>query len=60
MIRDLDETRWRKASRSGGEGTECVELHPAGAVRDSKNPRGGVLRVPWSALVAEVKRDRFY
>jgi hypothetical protein len=37
---------WRKASRSCGNG-ECVEIAPAAgyvAIRDSKNPEGGMLR----------------
>jgi hypothetical protein len=37
---------WRKASRSVGNG-ECVEVAVAAeyvAVRDSKNPEGGMLR----------------
>jgi hypothetical protein len=55
MIRDLDATSWRKASASGTQGTECVELHPAGAVRDSKNPTGGVLNVDWTGLVDAAK-----
>ena len=58
MNRDLHEAGWRKSSKSGGEGTECVELHPAGAIRDSKNLAGGVLRLPWTALVAAAKDDR--
>ncbi|NVI86475.1 DUF397 domain-containing protein, partial [Actinomadura sp. BRA 177] len=35
--------QWRKSSRSGGQGGDCVEvaaLTPAIAVRDSKNPTG--------------------
>lgn len=57
MIRDLHEKGWRKSSKSGGEGTECVELHPAGAIRDSKHP-GSVLAVRWAGLVAAVKDSR--
>lgn len=50
---------WRKSSFSGGGASSCVEvaLVSAGAaVRDSKNPTGGMLRVPvpaWRRLVAE-------
>jgi hypothetical protein len=56
MLPDLGRnTRWRKSSASGGEGGECIELHPHGAVRDSKNPIGGHLEVPLSGLVAVAK-----
>ncbi|HEV8558260.1 MAG TPA: DUF397 domain-containing protein [Actinophytocola sp.] len=50
---------WRKSSFSDGGGSSCVEvaLGPVGvAVRDSKSPDGGVLRLPvgaWGRLVAE-------
>lgn len=50
---------WRKSSFSGGEGGECLELHPAGAVRDSKNPGGSRLEVAWAQLVVAAKADRF-
>jgi hypothetical protein len=39
---------WRKSSRSNSSGGACVELACGGdvrAVRDSKNPEGGVVRV---------------
>lgn len=48
---------WRKSSRSGSSGGDCVEVAfvPAGVgVRDSKNPCGGVLSVEpeqWRAFV---------
>jgi hypothetical protein len=52
-------TRWRKSSRSGSEGGNCVELaHTMVAVRDSKNPAGPVLRADLGALVAAVKSGR--
>lgn len=54
MLPDLSGARWRKASASGGEGTECVELAWAGAVRDSKNP-DTALPVDVARLVAAVK-----
>lgn len=49
---DLGTAEWRKSSRSNGDGNVCVEIaylpgvvaHTA--VRDSKNPAGGVLVVP--------------
>jgi hypothetical protein len=59
MIRDLDGQLWRKASASGTQGgSSCVELHPVGAIRDSKNVDGPQLRVPFGDLVAAVKTDR--
>lgn len=52
---DLTDVTWRKASRSGENGGNCVEL--AGlrgtvAVRDSKDPDGPVLLVSPAALRA--------
>jgi hypothetical protein len=46
MTPDLNNARWRKSSRSGGNGGQCVEvalLDGAIAVRDSKNPAGPAL-----------------
>lgn len=51
------ELAWRKSSHSGNEGA-CVELAhtgTSGAIRDSKNPDGGHLAVPLTALVAIAK-----
>lgn len=51
---------WRKSSHSGG-GNDCVEVAFAGdrtAVRDSKNPAGGLLTLPaegWSGLLASAR-----
>ncbi|HEX7657839.1 MAG TPA: DUF397 domain-containing protein [Pseudonocardiaceae bacterium] len=48
--------RWRKSSRSGSGGAQCVELaHTLDGVRDSKNPTGPVLRADVPALVQAVK-----
>ncbi|MFV2172551.1 DUF397 domain-containing protein [Actinomadura sp. LOL_016] len=50
---DLSKATWRKASRSGENGGDCVELAAlpdAVAVRDSKNPHGPVLLLPRAAL----------
>lgn len=63
MTADLSELRWRKASASGGEGTQCVEVAwngSASATRDSKNPAGGMLAVDVPALVAAVKDGRLF
>lgn len=54
----LPEGRWRKASRSGGEGGNCVELAYAGEIRDSKNPAGPLLDVDLTPLLAAIKTDR--
>jgi hypothetical protein len=47
---------WKKSSRSGGEGGNCVELRhtPDAAVRDSKNP-GTILPDPSRSLLAAVR-----
>lgn len=49
----MDHTRWRKATLSDGV-NNCVEIHPDGAVRDSKHP-GAVLRVDLASLLAAVR-----
>lgn len=44
---------WKKSSRSGGNGGQCVELAVTdehAGVRDSKNPDGGVLIFPRAKL----------
>jgi hypothetical protein len=61
----LDGTTWRKSSRSGSSGGECVEVAPLDgmrAVRDSKDPGGDVLalgRGAWAAMVAQIKRGAY-
>ncbi|MFD8149419.1 DUF397 domain-containing protein [Streptomyces sp. NPDC001046] len=60
---DLTHARWRKSSYSGNTGGECVEvaeLRSAIAVRDSKNPGGGVLGLSpeaYAAFVAHVAAE---
>ncbi|TWF93297.1 DUF397 domain-containing protein [Saccharopolyspora dendranthemae] len=55
---------WRKSSRSGSE-TKCVEVAQAAdgiAVRDSKDPEGGQLRVgpsEWGSFLSGLKGGRF-
>lgn len=52
-------TRWRKASASGGNGGECVELaHTGDRIRDSKNANGPALAGDVAGLLAAVKADR--
>lgn len=60
-MEDQIETRWRKSSRSGNGGGDCVEVatrqHGIVAVRDSKNPHGPVLTVApaeWRHFIANV------
>jgi hypothetical protein len=54
-----DSVRWRKSSRSGGNGGACVELaYTLAAVHDSKNPNGPILRADLGALVVEAKSGR--
>ncbi|MGB3443971.1 MAG: DUF397 domain-containing protein [Actinophytocola sp.] len=48
--------RWRKSTRSQNEGA-CVELGSCGAIRDSKNPGGPRLELPWQSLIAAVRDD---
>jgi Domain of unknown function (DUF397) len=62
---DLSRAAWRKSSRSDNNGGACVEVADLGdtiAVRDSKKPHGGVLRIPrheWAAFVSGVKDGEF-
>ncbi|MBM0229494.1 MULTISPECIES: DUF397 domain-containing protein [Micromonospora] len=59
---ELTGARWRKSSRSSGNGGNCVEvadnLPGLVAVRDSKNPTGPALTftlAAWRAFVAEMR-----
>ncbi|WP_422734813.1 DUF397 domain-containing protein [Micromonospora sp. WMMD558] len=60
---DLTGARWRKSTRSNGQGGNCVEvadnLPGLVAVRDSKDPSGPALTfepAAWRAFVARVAR----
>ncbi|MEU7611713.1 DUF397 domain-containing protein [Micromonospora sp. NPDC049204] len=60
---DLTGATWRKSSRSGSSGGDCVEvadnLPGIVGVRDSKDPAGPALLfgpVAWRAFVTEVAR----
>ncbi|MDZ5447300.1 DUF397 domain-containing protein [Micromonospora sp. 4G57] len=59
---DLTGARWRKSTKSGNNGGDCVEvadnLPGLVAVRDSKNPTGPALTftpAAWRAFVAEMR-----
>jgi hypothetical protein len=63
---DLSGAAWRKSSRSGGNGGDCVEvadnLPGVVAVRDSKDPTGPALTftpTEWATFVAGVKQGGF-
>jgi Domain of unknown function (DUF397). len=62
---DLSAAEWRKASYSGGNGGQCVEvasnLPGIVAVRDSKAPGGpALLFTPdeWRAFIGHIKEGR--
>jgi hypothetical protein len=60
---DLSSAVWRKSSRSGGNGGNCVEvarLPHVVAVRDSKNPGGPALLLTpeaWRRFTTQLKHD---
>jgi len=63
---DLFRAVWRKSTKSGGNGGQCVEvatnLPGIVAVRDSKDREGAVLVVStadWAAFVAGVREGQF-
>ncbi|MFJ6196718.1 DUF397 domain-containing protein [Micromonospora sp. NPDC092111] len=60
---ELRDARWRKSSRSSGNGGNCVEvadnLPGIVAVRDSKDPDGPALTfapVAWHTFITQVTR----
>jgi hypothetical protein len=64
---DLNCAEWRKSSKSGNNGGNCVEvartLPGTVAVRDSKNPGGPKLvfsPTGWRTFTASVKAGRGY
>ncbi|MET8335467.1 DUF397 domain-containing protein [Streptosporangium canum] len=63
---DLSTAVWRKASRSGSNGGQCVEvaanLPGVVAVRDSKDPNGPKLLftpAEWGSFIGSVKAGHF-
>ena len=64
-MHDLSGAQWRKSSRSGGNGGDCVEvarnLPGIVAIRDSKDPSGPALVVAphrWAAFIAAVTNSQ--
>ena len=63
-LTDQPDLRWRKASRSSANGSECVEVANLGsavAVRDSKNPAGGALSFTaeeWRVFAGRVRSGK--
>ena len=62
----MEELKWRKASRSGSNGGDCVEVTRLNSdligIRDSKNPAAGNLsldRPDAAALISAVKSGRY-
>ena len=62
LMKWLTRAEWRKSSRSGGNGGNCVEvarnLSRVVAVRDSKNPNGPALgfdTTSWTSFVGAIK-----
>jgi hypothetical protein len=62
---DLSQAQWRKSTKSGAYGDNCVEVAFVGdaiAVRDSKDTTGPVLlftRGEWDAFVFGAKDGEF-
>lgn len=63
---DLSQAAWRKASKSNGANTGCVEiaanLPGVVAIRDSKRPEAGahiVDRAAFAAFLSDVRGGRF-
>ncbi|MCA2221673.1 DUF397 domain-containing protein [Nonomuraea aurantiaca] len=66
LTRELDTATWRKSTRSGPDGGNCVEVAELSGgrrgVRDSKNPSGPALTFTpgeWSAFISGVKDGEF-
>jgi hypothetical protein len=62
----MDELSWRKSSRSGANGEQCVEVARTEsrkiAARDSKSPNGPILqfqRPQWRHFLNEVRRGTY-
>jgi hypothetical protein len=62
----MGELSWRKSSRSGSNGEQCVEVARTGsrkiAARDSKSQEGPILRFggpEWCRFLNEVRRGTY-
>lgn len=62
MTPDLPRATWRKSTRSGGTGGNCIEvarnLPGTVAIRDSKNPHGPKLIITprtWQAFTTAIR-----
>jgi hypothetical protein len=65
-MRDLSGAHWRKSTRSGGDGGNCVEvatnLEDVVAVRDTKDRTAGTLLfapAEWAMFIEDVKDGEF-
>ncbi len=66
LIREIQTATWRKSTRSGPDGGNCVEVAELSGgrrgVRDSKNPAGPALVFTageWDAFIEGVKNGEF-
>ncbi|MFI7707049.1 DUF397 domain-containing protein [Nonomuraea sp. NPDC049480] len=66
LTRELNTATWRKSTRSGPDGGNCVEVAELSGgrrgVRDSKNPTGPALVFTpgeWNAFIGGVKAGEF-
>jgi hypothetical protein len=66
LTRELDTAMWRKSTRSGPDGGNCVEVAELSSerrgVRDSKDRTGPALIFTageWDAFIAGVKNGEF-
>lgn len=66
LNREITTATWRKSSRSGPDGGDCVEVAELSGgrrgVRDSKNPSGPALVFTpheWAAFIDGVKDGEF-
>lgn len=63
---ELTNARWRKSTRSSGNGGDCVEvadnLPGIIGIRDSKDPNGGALTIPpdgWASFITAARSGEY-